>query len=550
MNIPEIFHSGPASLISALYDELKIGQTIDEMVRWDEAQCRMSPGKRIKALVINIFGRKRPLYRIDESYEHMDIENLFGRGISLNDLTDYNLARALDKLAERGPHEIFSTICLRAICHEKIVLKYLYSDTTSISVHGDYEYAEATDPDFFITFGLSKDKRPDLKQFLYGLSVTEDKIPVAAEVNSGNVSDKTWNFEYIEKLASTLTPEVLSNVIYVADSALVTEANLKKLKDHNLKFISRLPGNFSLEEELKDKAWAENGFTELGVFSRRKDAATYRCRELSGSINGELYRFLVVYSSKLDGRKARSLEKKLAKTNSALNKEIKAKMKESYACAPDAEAACAQFIKEHKDEHFSIKGRVVAEEKRRPGRPGKNSATTTVYRLEFEVSLNQEAVERTRERLSCFVLITNLDQSYLPHEVLKQYKAQNKVETSFKFLKDPLFVGPIFLKKPERVQALAYVLLMALLIFNLLERRVREALKSETEPLIIPGKVKTFTPTGRKILESLEYIMTMTTDDPNRRAFSSRFKVPRVLSLAGFSPDIYLDVKEQNDYFT
>jgi len=231
-------------------------------------------------------------------------------------------------------------------------------------------------------------------------------------------------------------------------------------------------------------------------------------------------------------------------------KEIKAKMKETYACAPDAEAACAQFIKEHRDEHFSIKGRVVSEEKRKPGRPGKDSPTTTVYRLELEASLDQEAVNRTKERLSCFVLITNLDQSYSPYEVLKQYKAQSNVETSFKFLKDPLFVGPVFLKKPDRVQALAYVLLMALLIFNLLERRVREAMKSETEPLIIPGKVKTFTPTGKKILESLERVMTVSTDDPNRRAFGSRFKVPRVLGLAGFSPDIYLDVKERSEYFT
>jgi hypothetical protein len=122
------------------------------------------------------------------------------------------------------------------------------------------------------------------------------------------------------------------------------------------------------------------------------------------------------------------------------------------------------------------------------------------------------------------------------------------VETSFKFLKDPLFVGPVFLKNPGRVKALAYVLLMALLMFGLLEKRVREAMKHETEPLIIPGKVKTFNPTGKKILESLESIMFMSTNDPNRRAFGSRFKVPRVLNLAGFSPDIYLDVKERNEY--
>ncbi len=64
-------------------------QTIDEMVRWDPAQCRLSPGMRVKALVINIFGRKRPLYRLHEFYEYMDVENLFGKGIRREDLTDY-----------------------------------------------------------------------------------------------------------------------------------------------------------------------------------------------------------------------------------------------------------------------------------------------------------------------------------------------------------------------------------------------------------------------------------------------------------------------------
>ena len=62
----EIYHSGPAAFIAALYDELGIGRTIDEMVSWDQRQCRLSPGTRIKALVINIFGRRRPLYRVDE----------------------------------------------------------------------------------------------------------------------------------------------------------------------------------------------------------------------------------------------------------------------------------------------------------------------------------------------------------------------------------------------------------------------------------------------------------------------------------------------------
>ncbi len=127
---------------------------------------------------------------------------------------------------------------------------------------------------------------------------------------------------------------------------------------------------------------------------------------------------------------------------------------------------------------------------------------------------------------------------------MKEYKAQSSVEISFKFLKDPLFVGPIYLKKPTHIEALAYVFLIALLIFGILERRVREAMKTETEPLIIPGKVKTFRPTGKKILESLETVLVMTTDDPYRRAFPSNYKLPRVLKLAGFEPDIYLNIRD------
>ncbi len=87
-----------------------------------------------------------------------------------------------------------------------------------------------------------------MRQFVYGLSVTEDKVPVAADVKSGNLDDNTRNFDYIEKLAQTLTLEILSEIIYVADSALVTEPNLAKLKTNNLRFISRLPGNFGLLE--------------------------------------------------------------------------------------------------------------------------------------------------------------------------------------------------------------------------------------------------------------------------------------------------------------
>jgi len=87
-------------------------------------------------------------------------------------------------------------------------------------------------------------------------------------------------------------------------------------------------------------------------------------------------------------------------------------------------------------------------------------------------------------------------------------------------------------------------LLIALLLFTILERRVREALKHEEEPLIIPGKKKTFRPTGKKILQKLQNMKVVTIPDPYRREFPANQKVPvRLLKLAGFEPDIYLNIK-------
>ena len=87
-----VYTSGPAGFIAALYDQLEFGRIIDELVPWDPSQCLLSPGDRVKAMVINIFCGRRPLYRVNEFYKGMDTENLFGKGITPDDLTDYNLA--------------------------------------------------------------------------------------------------------------------------------------------------------------------------------------------------------------------------------------------------------------------------------------------------------------------------------------------------------------------------------------------------------------------------------------------------------------------------
>ena len=69
-------------------------------------------------------------------------------------------------------------------------------------------------------------------------------------------------------------------------------------------------------------------------------------------------------------------------------------------------------------------------------------------------------------------------------EMLKNYKGQAKVERGFRFLKDPQFMAAtLFVKKPERVEALLFIMTLYLSVYAAIEYRVREKLEAEQETL-------------------------------------------------------------------
>ena len=88
-------------------------------------------------------------------------------------------------------------------------------------------------------------------------------------------------------------------------------------------------------------------------------------------------------------------------------------------------------------------------------------------------------------------------------DILTEYKAQQGVERGFRFLKDPLFfASSVFLKSPERIMALAMVMVLCLLVYNLGQRHLRQALKTANET--IPNQLgkPTQTPTLRWVFQS------------------------------------------------
>jgi transposase len=105
----------------------------------------------------------------------------------------------------------------------------LHADTTSFSVHGQYEGDDCQNA-IEIPLGYPKDGRWDLKQFVLSMVTNQCGIPLFVHAHSGNKSDKKTIIETIEKLKSN--PNFNDKIYFVADSAFYSAENIGRLSDY------------------------------------------------------------------------------------------------------------------------------------------------------------------------------------------------------------------------------------------------------------------------------------------------------------------------------
>lgn len=287
----QIFSEGHLPIVSGVYDQLKISEKINEVVSWDKDKCNLSPGQAVKALILNILSGYDPLYMISEFYKDKDVEKLIGKDINYTEINEFAMGRNLDKIYNSDAKKVYAHVVLTALKLEKIDVKAIHWDTTSKSFSGDYEriIPEVQDDEknpINITFGHSKDYRSDLRQMKFGIGTTKDKLPLFCDVLSGNEDDQKWNGNVIKRIEDELSRVNLSDILHVADSALVTSDNLKEIDDTTYKFISILPGTFNLEAKLIRKAIRKpEDWDDLGTLgSDEKRASTYKIQSFKDVI--------------------------------------------------------------------------------------------------------------------------------------------------------------------------------------------------------------------------------------------------------------------------
>ena len=492
-------------IVAGICKEAGIAEWLDKIA--GENRRSVSVGTAVVAMILNGLGfSNRQLYLVPQYFENKPVEHLLGEGITADMLNDDTLGRTLDWIYAHDVTTLFAGLAFQARQRFDIKAQYLHVDTTSFSVSGEYGSSEEGDPvPIAITYGYSRDHREDLKQWMLALATTHDAdIPIFLRPLDGNSSDKEHLSAAVKEVMSQLReqlPQEQEQRIVVFDSGGYSEANMKSYNEAKIRCITRVPETSTAAKTALQKEYEQ--WQPLCDGS-----GDYVARTMDLPQGKERWIIVRPHARLLAAKK--QMEKKVKKTQEKWEKKLWHLSVRSFSCEKDAEDAWKQAIK---GKPSWLVATFTLESEARHAHPGKPKKDATpqkiVWHLVPTVSIDESEVEAQIKKDACFIIATNiLDEQELSHEqVITTYKEQGGVERGFRFLKDPLFfASSVFVKKPERVVALSFIMVLALLVYRLAEHLLRCRLAQTEET--VPNQVNkpTNRPTMRWIFQCFEGI--------------------------------------------
>lgn len=386
----------------------------------------------------------------------------------------------------------------------------MHLDSSSFSVDSDYPPSdELNAPDqqpppaveahpISICRGYSRDQRPDLKQFMVNLICAKDGgVPLWFKVADGNQSDAKAFSAIMGEFAGQWQLESM----FVIDAAFYSEPNLQSVS--SLRWLSRVPQTLKQAKALIDTPTED-------LIAAPCSLSDYKLWEVPQVYGGVNQRWILIecQSRKADvalwTQELQTLERRLKRQLKQLSKTV-------FACRPDACEALLAFQDQLEKHQISDATIATVRTKRVPGQPRTKGRKADIegYQIKATLQIKPETTAMLTRQRSRFILATNQrDATQWPAQrLLEEYKQQQKVERGFRFLKDPLFfTSSIFVKSPQRIEALALIMVLTLLVYTLAERKLRLELEQQHKTVLDQRKRPTATPTFRWIMQKFHGI--------------------------------------------
>jgi transposase len=335
------------------------------------------------------------------------------------------LGRTLDWLYAHDVTTLFAGLAVRARRAFGIPLTHLHADTTSFSVSGEYRAPDEGELDahtIAVTYGYSRDHREDLKQWMLALITSGEWVPHFLKALNGNASDKVSLPQVVGDLTRQLRESGETAGVYVADSGLYSEANLRTLNAAEVAWVSRVPETSGVAQAVvreEPSSWQQSDEGQLSWWSRTQELPHGR------------ERWLVVRSREGEQRARATLQRQAAREQAAWEKRMWHLGNRAFACEADAQAAFERDSRPAPSWLRATARVVVVPKYGRVGRPRPQTPPPSQeWHVQVTLTPDPAALEREARRKATFIVATNvLDGAQLADEdLIAIYKDQHSVE--------------------------------------------------------------------------------------------------------------------------
>lgn len=445
---------GALPLLAPILDGLQIRPIVNRLV---PSEADVDPGRIVLLLVLNRLLAPEPLYQVADWFAQTVLPEWIG--VEPAQVYDNRLGRTLDRL---HPHlgELWASLAEQAILVNQLGLEALHWDLTSIYFEGAYEDSQ------LVTYGYSRDQRPDTKQVNLEVDVSQDGyVPVLYQLLSGKTADITRPLPHLEALLRFLQrPELQARrfrPVLVSDCKMITAEAVWACHKHQLYYLGPLADSHAVRAVLQSVPGTELAAHPLDYRPKRVKADDPRFipyqgvwRDLVFEHQGARFtdRVLVVWSDgkrRLDEQKRKTYLKRLLDGLEYIQKRLNQRRykQKAYVQQRLAKLREGNPAWELVDLHLD-------------GEDGQ---------LQFSFRIQRTRLAETQALDGRYVLATNathLDE----HQTLRLFKGQDGVEKRFRTVKGPLLVHPLFVRTDRRIEGLVWITLLALLVRAILER--------------------------------------------------------------------------------
>lgn len=502
---------GGLAVIAPLLQRMGVAEVIDQYLPADE-QAEFPHGTILGLLIAARVHAPVALSNIPEWATQSGADVLWQ--MPAEKMNDDRLGRSLDAFFEQR-HSILTAVALRVAKEFRVPLNDLHYDPTHVLFTGAYETAQPRDGvvgvkadgqtplirsdaelgPAHITKGRAMDDAPNGSRMIHvGLGVVVDQfgpLPMCGHTIDGNQNGRTAVHEQTQLLRKHC-PQLELTII--SDRGTFSIGHLVRLNEANCDAICSAPwGEFRelFDQHRASLTWKRATFLSLEQQRRRESSSTlpqehYDLAVLKQTLTDSetgcqiAARVLFVKSTADEKVVRQQRQKQINRITTELQK-IQASVAAGRRNTDEASLTkrVARVLGESSAaKYFCWELRpLTSKELRKLPSPGRGCRLPT-HRFEF--TFDTKLLKADEQYDGYNAIVTTVPPSKASaDELFTRFKQQSYSEQVNSQFKGPLAIRPVFLHSPHRVEALMFLMVIALMLYYLIQRTYRANLPKE-----------------------------------------------------------------------